>query len=306
MAGEADHWEHSSFSVRPFSLNHDEKYDTQQLRWSSGGRGMCRWQRSLACWWWGLCWIRILILPCIFLRSGQSISFCSTPITLSTGSTIPFHVEEEKNLLTSAQHFCLKYFITESDCQRIVHFHRQKCFTNTHPSPPTPAVVPAEREMEDKEMIPEMKEECEENDKLSSISTNDIDYSQRVGPILSVTHKEVTQNLQTYLGETPEDAIKRFCGMLKLSPVECQQVRETFLKLISSKKSAAAMEPPTPSAEDVVPEESATSSESRESSFVSYWRNITDQVTAFLNQYWNYILLLVTVAYVILENPIQL
>jgi hypothetical protein len=239
-------------------------------------------------------WIRILVSSLIVLRFSQSISFCSTPITLSAGQTIPFHVEEEDNLLTAAQHFCLRYFIGESDCQRIVKFHREKCFPKNDTPVQGGTEAGGERD----------NEKSQVNEGFQSpASTNEIDYSQRVGPILSVTHKEVRQNLQTYFGETPEDAIKRFCGMLKLNPVECQQVRETFLKLISSKESPTIDKHSLSAKGD---DSESSDSPAPSPSSPSHWNNISSHITMFLNQYWNYILLLVTVVYVILENPIQL
>jgi hypothetical protein len=285
---------HFSFSglraKQPFSSSAETKKYTHTIPINHTETAVQIWSREMN----SRQWIRILVSSLIVLRFSQSISFCSTPITLSAGQTIPFHVEEEDNLLTAAQHFCLRYFIGESDCQRIVKFHREKCFPKNDTPVQGGTEAGGERD----------NEKSQVNEGFQSpASTNEIDYSQRVGPILSVTHKEVRQNLQTYFGETPEDAIKRFCGMLKLNPVECQQVRETFLKLISSKESPTIDKHSLSAKGD---DSESSDSPAPSPSSPSHWNNISSHITMFLNQYWNYILLLVTVVYVILENPIQL
>jgi hypothetical protein len=257
---------------------------------------------------WFFCWIRMLLLLTHCISFTRSISFCSTPIILSAGQTIPFHVEEEGDLLTAAQHFCSRNYIGESDCQRIVDFHREKCFAKSDRQQ-------NEGVSEDGEGIDEVESGKESKiRKISSVqgssfpSTNEIDYSQRVGPILPVTHKGLTHNLQTYQGETPEGAIKRFCGMLKLNAIECQQVHDPFLKLIDAKSAIDSDTPDSQSVEkDQKDHQSADhSSQSTDPSLPSFWARIYSQLTDLLNQYWNYIILFVTVMYVILENPIQL
>jgi hypothetical protein len=275
------------------------------------------------------CWsLRFLLLSHLSLQSLLAISTCVTPITVSNQHTpLSFFVEEEKDLVFAAQEFCLKNLISQADCERIVAFHQQKCFprstssmiSHAPPSPLTPSSEDSDQG-EDKEKVQVLL-----SSRIRSETQTEIDYSQRVGPVLPVTHQEVTRHLQAFLGETSAETIQRFCGMLKLLPEGCQQVREAYLKLTRLEEEHADElftsegekgEGIGASARSDVDHHSETDAPSSHSSppLSPSLNNspsqdkhtLMNQLEGFVRSHWNYLLLVVVVVHVILENPLQM
>jgi hypothetical protein len=180
-----------------------------------------------------------LFLSSLALRV-RAISTCITPVILSNGQSQSFHVEEEKELSLAAHQFCLQNSISSADCERIRVFHQQKCFPRDEI---TSNRLEGSEQSKDSDSDNESDRDSdrgietgEPSPSLPLLSHTGIDYSQRVGPVLPVTHQQVTRHLQAFLGETSAEAIQRFCGMMKLLPDQCQQVREAYLTLLKGEK----------------------------------------------------------------------
>jgi hypothetical protein len=69
-----------------------------------------------------------------------------------------------------------------------------------------------------------------------------VDFSMGVGPTLAVSLDNNQYSLQSYLNETPDASVHRFCSMLKLSESTCQIVKESFLKLVKNDLDAQSNE----------------------------------------------------------------
>jgi hypothetical protein len=230
-------------------------------------------------------------------------------------------VEEEKELSLAAHQFCLQNSISFAACERIRVFHQQKCFPRDEI---TSNRLEGSEQSKDSDSDNESDRDSdrgietgEPSPSLPLLSHTGIDYSQRVGPVLPVTHQQVTRHLQAFLGETSAEAIQRFCGMMKLLPDQCQQVREAYLTLLKGEKErlrggeedgASATDPSAAGDGALSP---SSSSSPLASASIDNPPSSQDQPTLltrleeFVRGHWKYLLLAVVLGQVILDNPIQ-
>ena len=268
--------------------------------------------------------LKLLILSLFSLIS--SISFCTIKIQINSLIFKDLIIKNKNNFYLEIKKFCINNFINEKECEKVRNYYREKCFKEEKNK------IKGEKEEDDNEKMIEIIEINEEIEEIKENERNEkeikgtmegieginegiegkeeeikkikeesveIDYSIKIGPILPVNYEGISRNLQMFSGETPTQAVTRFCGMLKLNSLQCQQVKEGFFKLLN---------PESVQNENEI-ENSKNLKEIKQSSilqFESIIEEYLNQIIAFLEKYWNYIFLLLSVIYVIRENPIRI
>lgn len=234
----------------------------------------------------------------------NSISLCSSMVYIGTNS-YPFHVEDINQIDATATRFCVTHGVVDkTECNRVVENHRQHCFP----------VVPSSTDE---------KNATSEGPIPSPISAPEdptiIDYSTRVGPVLTIYHGEKTTNLQSYKGETIAQTLTRSCAMLKFTEAQCAQVDVAYRKLMQDETTISAAvgdnNSQTAGNDKEVNEGVCGMDEQQESRgdtpglFQTLYQEgtaVADKIHQMITAYWKWILLIVGVFYVYLEgHPID-
>ena len=80
-----------------------------------------------------------------------------------------FHVEEEELIEPVASQFCLKHLVDNTECQRIIQYHKEHCFQDQNETV-SPSSSENEKHHEDEVMM----------------QTQTINYAEKKGPILQI------------------------------------------------------------------------------------------------------------------------
>lgn len=200
-----------------------------------------------------LIFITLLITLGISLDVGvpSSIKVPSRPLTvILNGEQVQLELSEDVD--DSAHQFCLKHELSSSDCRTLKNHIRNlpqssdsKTETKDNQSPLTNS------DDKEKNSKPEVIDEVENtvSGMAPSASTHveehqmnrrTIDYSKKEGPKMDVYHDGVMKFIQTYMNETPQQAVKRFCKKHQLIDHQCDTVRTAFLDLYGGEKDEMA------------------------------------------------------------------
>jgi hypothetical protein len=179
--------------------------------------------------------------------------------------------------------------ILANECEKIVSYHYENCFKKS-----TTVEVLQDVQNKKEELI--LNNVKSENANQNENNNNKIDYSQKIGPILNVYKKQmdgttILYSCQSYVGEAPENTVKRFCGMLSIDFEQCQNVRNEFLNLYNDQY-----------------DKSKNDDDTENKKSYSYMNTclllISNYYEIILNQikyYWKFIVLVIAIIYVIHE-----
>ena len=186
--------------------------------------------------------------------------------------------------------------ITYDDCQKIVDYHRNRCFGELKANSDASDVetVISRDQLND----PDGKIEKEERSRR-------VDYSQSVGPQLSVNYDGSVHTMQMYEGETPSVAVLRFCGMLKLDESQCATVRRTFFNRCLD--SGIIHDDLLDTEEEEVADTSIStkdegSKKEQPDEAKSGWEALMSRISDHASDYWNWIALAIVIFYIILHQ----
>lgn len=162
-------------------------------------------------------WIFLILLTPIW---GNKVSLCNLRITLDKSTKnerdLSF-ASSKQTLIYDSNRFCRKYGIENEECDIIRERYTQKCIDNAD----------------------SQKIDTFESQEVHTVSSNEIDYSQKVGPILEVVvNGQSNSKLQQFKGESPQNAVNRFCGAYRLNKDDCKVVEDKFLSLLAPDSSA--------------------------------------------------------------------
>ena len=247
-----------------------------------------------------------------------TISFCSTQIWID-GVGQQFHVDIEEDLERSAARFCASHNIVDAvECQRIIDYHRTTCFTSTKVSSSSSGIHGFDREkVYEAPVLPTVTV------KPVPRAAPKVDFSQRVGPVLSVYHGSNGQStsMQAYLGETKDQAVTRFCKMMTFNEKQCTEVDTAYTKLLQREKeelsitsgSGGVIRPTITTGRQAA--DLSSGSNSNGNSGNSGGQTAQDQSldnsgwfkqgSDVIREYWRYVLLLAGIMYVYLAHQQQ-
>lgn len=227
----------------------------------------------------------LLVQICSVVELSYGISVCSTAVYIDSDRRYHFHVDEYRDLETTAKEFCDIHAVPSSECRRIVLTHTARCFP-LHATPDPHDNV-------------EISEEDFIKNPVESPLVDVIDYSQKVGPVLQVHDARYTGsngvvNCQAFLGEMKARTVKRCCIALALSAEHCQLLEGEYNKLLTRGEMGRD------STENVADADTfdRSSSTQRRGMFDSF----VDSVNRFTSTNWNWILLVVSIFYVMLNH----
>ena len=205
------------------------------------------------------------------------------------GATYTFHVEDVKDIKYEALKFCNKYHVVSEECDRIISHHSQKCF----PKEDAHADVRSEINSCDTNV-----DDCavDRETSKSAVDPLRVDYSTKVGPVLTVTLGSETKTLQAYAGELPAQAVHRFCRMHNFDDFQCDQVRKKYYELCAIEVDGVSQD----SINDASPLEPDWMTLSLESMF-----QCVHLFKTYAEQYWQWIALVIILAYIIVEHHHQ-
>lgn len=194
----------------------------------------------------------IVFVITLTLCSVKSISLCDTTVYVGVDQRAEnFHTDSIGSMDTDLKYFCTKHDIDDTQCVLIRDYHTKRCFGEEirheiDSSPSTEDII----ETSQLEKRPEIAQNDHDTNEdmnhdinsdfstpqspdvsQSTPSTTSIDYSQSYGPVLPVSILDRTHQLKMFVGETPTKALIRFCGMLKLTTVQCTQVKSAYHEL---------------------------------------------------------------------------
>ena len=166
----------------------------------------------------------LLAQICSVAELSYGISVCSTAVYIDNDRRHHFHVDEYRDLETTAKEFCDIHAVPSSECRRIVLMHTERCF----PSHATP---------DPKDNVKISDADLIENPVENTLA-DVIDYSQKVGPVLQVHDARYTGingvvNCQAFLGEVKARTVKRCCVALALNAEHCQLLEGEYNKLLT-------------------------------------------------------------------------
>ena len=165
----------------------------------------------------------LLLLSYIQLLAG--ISTCSSNVHVNEDLK-SFHTDFYDTLDADLLSFCVSNYISDFECNKVKAFHIKNCFNNRYTST---------LEIPKSDNLNQLNEKIEDNTGLVFVKKNigKIDFSMKVGPILEVHTNSQKYYLQSFLNESPEESVIRFCGMLNLdnNHNNCRIIKNNFLKL---------------------------------------------------------------------------
>ena len=121
------------------------------------------------------------------IKVVESISTCHTKVYMKGDNDfVLFHVEEEELIEPIASLFCLTHLVDNTECQRIVQYHKEHCFQEKNE---TTTVAPPSENVEQRE------------DEVTLQTQTTIDYAEKKGPILQIFRVDgtLTVNQPPYL-----------------------------------------------------------------------------------------------------------
>jgi hypothetical protein len=141
-------------------------------------------------------------------------------------------LELKGDLDESAHQFCLKYDLLQPDCLTLKNYVRNLIQSNMANNAEETSTS-KDRVVNTDEVAAEVDEDNDGDvaNSFNYIGDIKVDYSRKVGPQLDVILDDKKLVLQTYVGESRDQAIKRFCTKHKMSEPVCGQVKDGFLAL---------------------------------------------------------------------------
>jgi hypothetical protein len=222
------------------------------------------------------------------LKHVYGINVCYTTVWIDK-IALKFHTEYLHEVDKVANAFCSQHNVNYEECDRIKKHHKLRCFQQPGEEAGADMVrSDAHRKVEDEDI------------KISeaALEVAEVDYSQKVGPILEVTdigngQDRLAFKCQSFAGETIARTCKRCCVTLSLSEENCKLLSLEYEKLINrAERSNEAFNDITTN--DPAPEETRSPIDL----IVYYVYGLND----FIALYWNWILLLVSCFYVYFNN----
>ena len=260
----------------------------------------------------------------------DSISTCHTKVYMKGDNDfVLFHVEEEELIEPIASQFCVKHLVDSTECQRIIQYHKEHCFQEKNETTTVSTSSENEEQRVDEVMF----------------QTQTIDYAEKTGPILQIFRVDGTlrvtipppqyslllttythlsyphpitcmyyhqTNLQAVAGETKEQSIIRFCGMLNMNDNDCRQVAEKYEQLLKEQQAVLDGENNQQQMNDGNFQGNVDTTEphllrtEQPNDLITYWNHIVQQARDMLNYWWKWILLVVAIYYCYLIQQPQL
>ena len=177
--------------------------------------------------------LSLILLLWLHPLLASEISVCSSDIYIKEDQGNPsptkFFSESFDELESSVRYFCARHLIPPDECDRIKSYHSARCFPGSTIG--SDAFTDTNQRNDGVNTDTSITEHFVD-DGRSIRRKLVVDYGLAVGPILSVTHLQETKNMQSYEGESKEQTVVRFCGMLKLDNQQCKQVEGAYFSLL--------------------------------------------------------------------------
>ena len=108
--------------------------------------------------------------------------------------------------------------------------------------------------------------------------------------------------MQLYKGETPSQGVSRFCKMLKLDEPLCATVRNAFYNRCLDSGLLHDDLLDTQDESQTLPAAGSARAQDHRGGDSSFWDNLYLTIADSINDYWNWIALVIVVLYVILHT----
>ena len=115
-------------------------------------------------------------------------------------------------------------------------------------------------------------------------------------------------NLQAVVGETREQSIIRFCGMLKMNDNECHQVAEKYDQLLKEEQTISFGENHDKKMDngDSQGNFDTTMQQEKQNDLITFWNLTMQQAGDMINYWWKWFILVVAIYYCYLIQQPQL
>lgn len=197
----------------------------------------------------------LLLLVCV--ENIWCITMCKSSVIIN-GVSVEFHVDDARQLKRVASEFCSVYGLPSTECEQIIRQHHERCFPDDT-NKIQDDINDNNSENEDEINIHfdnknrnsnydsndlRFDKQYEEELRLASLQTSEIDYSRKEGPVLTVDLSQLSSRqsglpqihqVQKYAGEGSRRAVLRFCTVHKLTTSQCDIVQDAFNKLENKK-----------------------------------------------------------------------
>mmetsp|Transcript_28437 Transcript_28437/g.28752 ORF Transcript_28437/g.28752 Transcript_28437/m.28752 type:complete len:257 (+) Transcript_28437:176-946(+) len=230
-----------------------------------------------------------------------NISLCESKIFVN-GKGFSIHTETSDSIDVVVERFCTEQKIAPIECKKVYNHHLDHCFAGKLPE-----------EVKDEPSTSTFDISTDKN----SVESFKVDYSQKIGPLLTVHSQDFHHKLQAYLGETTEKTLNRFCHTLHLGlhTTECNQVKQAYLSLVHTDKYKIPLIPnnnnyhsPEETEEKLniqyIAQENKETKQERESFLfrvIAMMRELYEGIGYLLCIYWKWITLLIICVYVMYE-----
>lgn len=213
------------------------------------------------------------------LCAHVSTSMCRTAVYFGD-TMVYFQVDDILEVDDWLKRFCKEHLLSPTDCFRVKQQHIENCFG------PTQATAPTRDEAKNADGE---SEGVKSN--VASRRPIPIDYSQKVGPTIDVDIEGHIHLLQSFSGESPAQTVTRFCGLTKLEPHRCQQVRKAWFELVGAEFS-----------DNGVQNNAISSGNGWMASEYHLLRSVLAEVNAWLDKYWSWVVLIASIVFVIMGH----
>lgn len=161
----------------------------------------------------------------IMLQVCKVAAVPASPIrVVINGATIAIEIPDGIDAVDSILPKCREHDLLPEDCNRLID-HAISISTH-HPDNGGKSTPIAPSDNSDELTVNPAEIETVKD------PSGAVDYSHREGPVLDIVLPGgVKTSLQCYIGEQPENAIRRFCTKHRLSGPDCTTLRSHFFKL---------------------------------------------------------------------------
>jgi hypothetical protein len=189
----------------------------------------------------------------------QAVNVCQTQVFIGDVAHV-FHTESLEAVDSAARSFCGRHVITAAECERIKRTNRKDCYgigeeeesaqsdsvlDNSQTSPVSTAETTPRTSVDYSTKVGPVlpvfglsTNTCPHTimNELNGIIVNAPRQDDETEAALARacahnTESNIPHHLQTYVGEEPRQAVRRFCGMMNLPEYQCKQIRAAFFKL---------------------------------------------------------------------------
>lgn len=242
----------------------------------------------------------------------EAVNVCQTRVYIGEVAYV-FHTDSLAEIDSVAHDFCRRHVIDANECNRIKRMNKKDCYNindgeeekefpllSEHSSnQPSSTIVTSASAPSDFHSI-DYSTKVGPVLPVFGLSTNTCPHtimnelngiiinSPKLGPeaeaalakaCASNTESSVSYKLQTYLNESPQQAVKRFCGMMSLPEYQCKQIRTAFYKLHGISDAVGAYE------SDGLPEATDIGGD------VDYWDHMRRTGRAYVNYVYQVIVM---------------